>query len=302
MKKSKLKKQKQSPKKVKNPQRKKKIMRTIFEFVMIIIASLIYSIGFHCFTAPNNIAPGGASGIAVVVNNLTGLSVGLIYGLINLPLIVIGFIFLGKKLMAKTIISIIVITVATDFLYVNIPVYKGDLILAAIFGGFLMGAGLGLNYLCESTSGGTDIVNKILNKRLPHISLGKITFATDMAVIVFAMAVFQNIESGLYAIISMFVASKMVDILIYGSYEGKMMLIFSDKYDEISAKIMTTGRGVTYLKGEGAFSGEQKNVICCAVHKNEYVKVKRYVKEIDPAAFVVISNANEVLGQGFQEI
>lgn len=149
---------------------------------------------------------------------------------------------------------------------------------------------------------GTDILNRLIYKRFPHISIGAITFATDFAVIVFATCVFGKIESALYAIIAIFVSSKMIDIIVYGSYEGKMLLIFSDKSEEIAQKIMTAGKGVTFLSGKGAYSGDEKQVICCAVRKNDYVKVKRYVKEVDESAFMIITSAKEVLGKGFKEI
>ena len=180
--------------------------------------------------------------------------------------------------------------------------YEGDEMLAAIFGGLLIGAGLGLCYSREGTGGGTDILNRLIYKRFPQISIGAITFATDFAVIVFATCVFGKIESALYAIIAIFVSSKMIDIIVYGSYEGKMLLIFSDKSEEIAQKIMTAGKGVTFLSGKGAYSGDEKQVICCAVRKNDYVKVKRYVKEVDESAFMIITIAKEVLGKGFKEI
>ncbi len=281
---------------------KKSTKRTLLQIPVIIIAGFIFACGLETFTAPNNIAPGGASGIAVAVSYLTGVSEGILYFIINIPLIIIGFIFLGKKLMFKTLMSIATITVATDFVFAYLPHYEGDHILASLFGGLLIGAGLGLSYVCEATSGGTDILNKLINKKFPQMSLGAITFATDFAVIIAAMLIFGNIESGLYAIIAIFVSSKVINLLVYGSYEGKMLLIFSEKYEEIAQKIMTSGRGVTFLSGTGAYKNEQKQIICCAVHKNEYVRIKRYVKEVDPSAFMIISSANEVLGQGFKEI
>ena len=180
------------------------------------------------------------------------------------------------------------------------PLYAFD--CSGLICGFLMAKGLGLCYSREGTGGGTDILNRLIYKRFPQISIGAITFATDFAVIVFATCVFGKIESALYAIIAIFVSSKMIDIIVYGSYEGKMLLIFSDKSEEIAQKIMTAGKGVTFLSGKGAYSGDEKQVICCAVRKNDYVKVKRYVKEVDESAFMIITSAKEVLGKGFKEI
>ncbi len=279
----------------------KTIRKWIIDIVVVIAASVIYSMGLHCFTTPNSIAPGGVSGIATVINAYTGINVGIIYGAINVPLIIIGFIFLGKKLMIKTIVSVATITLTTDYLLAGFPVYEGEHILAAIFGGLLLGAGLGLVYLRDGTSGGTDIVNKLINRKLPYFSLGRIMMATDAVIVLVSMLAFKSIESGLYSIIAIFVCSKVIDMILYGSFEAKMMLIFSDHYTEIADEIMLgINRGVTYLDGTGAYSGNEKHIICCAVRKNEYPKIKRAVKKIDPNAFIIITNAGEVMGEGFQ--
>jgi uncharacterized membrane-anchored protein YitT (DUF2179 family) len=234
---------------------------------------------------------------------MTGLSVGLLYGLFNLPLIILGFIFLGKQMMFKTIVSVGVITFATDFAFAGVPVYEGEKILAAVFGGVLFGTGLGLIFLREGTSGGIDIVNRIIHKRLPHISLGKISVAVDAVIIIASMVAFRSVEAGLFAIISIFVSGRMIDTLAYRGLEGKLMLVFSDNYEEITQRIMSEHyRGVTLLQGTGAYSGREKRIICCAVRKNQYVKIKHIVSEADPAAFIVITGANEVLGEGFSQL
>ena len=314
MKEKKIKEKKAKEKKVREKRKLKadtvlqsnnKVLRWIIDVFLVIVGSMLYSVGLHFFATPNNIASGGVGGISIIINELTGISVGIMYGAINVPLIIIGLIFLGKKMMIKTVIGVAVITTATDYLlpYLDIPVYSdGDKILAAIFGGIFFGAGMGLVYLREGTTGGTDIINKLINKKFPHFSMGVIMMATDAVVIVASMVVFGTIEAGLYSMISIFVASKVMDMILYGSFEGKMLLIFSDKYEVISDYIMNSlERGVTWLDGEGAYSKAEKHVICCAVHKNEYSKVKRKVKEIDPNAFIIITNAGEVLGMGFHD-
>lgn len=286
-----------------NDSSKSKALRWVVDIIVIVIASVIYSLGLHVFTVPNDIAAGGVGGISTIIHELFDINVGLMYGLINVPLVIVGFIFLGKNLMIKTLISVVVITFSTDYLLLNFPVYEnGDKVIASIFGGVLMGAGLGITFLREGTSGGTDITNKIINKFVPHFSMGAITMATDVVIVGASVLVFNNIENGLYAVISIFVCSKVIDMFLYGTFEGKMLLIFSDRYQEIADIIMIEfDRGVTFLLAKGAYSGADKNVICCAVHKNEYAKIKRKVKVIDPKAFIIISNTGEVLGDGFQE-
>lgn len=302
--KSKGRKQRVEPEK--SPKQKRKaVLWWVVDILLIILGACSYSIGLHCFAAPNDIAPGGVGGISTIINEATELSIGLMYALINVPLIIVGLIFLGKKTMIKTVIAVATISFATDFAldYFEMPVYEsGDRLLAAIFGGILFGVGLGLIYLREGTSGGTDIINKLINRKFPHFSLGAITLATDAIVVGASAFVYGNIESALYAVVAIFICGKVMDMILYGSFEGKMLLIFSDKHEEIAKYIMETlNRGVTYLNGEGAYSGKQKKVICCAVHKNEYSKLKRAVKEADPNAFIIITNAGEVLGDGFHE-
>lgn len=302
MKKAKLGREKENKPKKTPEERKKAVLRWIVDIVLIIFGSTVYSMGLHCFSAPNDIAAGGVAGISTLINAVADINIGILYGIINIPLIIVGFIFLGKKMMVKTFLSVIVTTLMTDYGLAAIPAYEnGDRLLASVFAGILFGIGLGVVYLREGTSGGTDIINKLINKKYPHFSLGAIMLGTDAVIIGASMLVYGTIEAGLYAIIAIFICSKVMDMILYGSFEGKMLLIFSDRYHEISEYVMKTlDRGVTWLNATGAYSEKSKQVICCAVHKNEYSKIKRKVKEIDPHAFIIITNAGEVLGEGFQ--
>ena len=281
------------------------IRRWLLDILIIIAGSGVYALGVHCFTAPNNIAPGGVTGIATIISFVTDLNVGTLIAAINVPLLIAGFVLLNKRTMIKTLISVAALSVMTDCLFKDIPVYiadNGGGILASIFGGLLMGAGIGIVYVREGTTGGTDIVNKIINRFRPEIKLGQISFLVNAAVAISGYIVYKNLDVVMYAIIAVFVQAKVIDVLVYGGLEGKFLMIFSEKPHEISEKLLKQKRGVTLLHGEGAYSGEEKLVVCIAVHKNEYVKVKRIVKEIDPDAFVIITGASEVLGKGFQRL
>ena len=287
------------------PDRVKVVLRWILDIVVIIIGSCIYALGVHCFTSPNDIAPGGVTGLATIVSSVTDWKVGTLIGLMNIPLIVAGFILLNKRVMVHTLISVVVLSFMTDYAFVEVPVYIADAgggILAAIFGGLLMGAGLGIVYVREGTTGGTDIVIKIINRFRPEMKLGTISLIINAAVAALGYFVYNNLDVVLYAIISIFVESRVMDTLVYGGLEGKFLMIFSQKPQDIAPKLLEMRRGVTLLKGEGAYSGEERQVICIAVHKNEYVKVKRIVREIDPDAFVIITGASEVLGKGFRKL
>lgn len=279
--------------------------RWALDTLIIIFGAGIYALGVHCFTAPNNIAPGGVTGIATIISYVTGARLGTLISVINIPLLIAGFILLNRKTMIKTLIGVASLSLMTDYVLKDIPVYiadNGGGILASIFGGLLMGAGLGIVYAREGTTGGTDIINKIINRFKPEIKLGQISFLINAGVALSGYFVYKNLDVVLYAIVSVFVQSKVIDMLVYGGLEGKFLMIFSEKPQEIAERLLKQKRGVTLLKGEGAYSGEERQVVCIAVHKNEYVKVKRIVKETDPNAFVIITGASEVLGKGFQKL
>ncbi len=273
--------------------------------LIIIFGAGIYALGVHCFTAPNNIAPGGVTGIATIISYVTGAKLGTLISVINIPLLIAGFILLNRKTMIKTLIGVASLSLMTDYVLKGVPVYiaeNGGGILASIFGGLLMGAGLGIVYAREGTTGGTDIINKIINRFKPEIKLGQISFLINAGVALSGYFVYKNLDVVLYAIVSVFVQARVIDMLVYGGLEGKFLMIFSEKPQEIAERLLKQKRGVTLLKGEGAYSGEERQVVCIAVHKNEYVKVKRIVKETDPNAFVIITGASEVLGKGFQKL
>lgn len=277
----------------------------MIDIAVIIAGSGVYALGVHCFTAPNNIAPGGVTGLATIVSFVTDLNIGILITLMNIPLLIAGFFLLNRGTMIKTLIGVVVLSVMTDWLLKDVPVYVADSgggILAAIFGGLLMGAGLGIVYAREGTTGGTDIINKIINRFKPEIKLGQISFLVNAAVALSGYIVYKNLDVVLYAVISVFVQSRVIDGLVYGGLEGKFLMIFSEKPQEIADRLLKLKRGVTLLSGEGAYSGENRQVVCIAVHKNEYVKVKRIVKQTDPNAFVIITGASEVLGKGFQKL
>ena len=279
--------------------------RWALDTLIIIFGAGIYALGVHCFTAPNNIAPGGVTGIATIISYVTGARLGTLISVINIPLLIAGFILLNRKTMIKTLIGVASLSLMTDYVLKDIPVYiadNGGGILASIFGGLLMGAGLGIVYAREGTTGGTDIINKIINRFKPEIKLGQISFLINAGVALSGYFVYKNLDVVLYAIVSVFVQSKVIDMLVYGGLEGKFLMIFSEKPQEIAERLLKQKRGVTLLKGEGAYSGEERQVVCIAVNQNEYVKVKRIVKETDPNAFVIITGASEVLGKGFQKL
>lgn len=274
------------------------------DILLILLGTASYALGLYYFVTPSNVAPGGVSGISILANYAFGLPVGAVNAAINVPLLLVGWRFLGKEFIWKTLLSVVSFTVYYDSVFpLFIRPYGGEKLLACLFGGVLMGIGLGLVFLRAGSTGGMDIVNKLLNRRFPYIPLGRVTMLTDLVVIAFSIFVFGSIESALYAIIVIFISSQLIDIVVYGGDKGKLVYIFSLHYEEISHEIIQSlGRGVTLLNGEGAYTGQEKRILMCALRNNEYHKVKKLVHEIDPNAFLIVSDASEVAGEGFKPI
>lgn len=284
---------------------KSTVIRWIRDIIVIIIGSAVYSLGVHIFVSPNGIAPGGATGIAVIIAEFAPIKVGTLILLLNIPLIIAGFIRLNKSTMVKTLIAVVMISVFTDLAEMFIPVYKADVgngILAAVFGGGIMGFGMGLNYRSEGTTGGTDILTKMLGRRFPEMRLGVLQAAIDGIVVLGGLVTYRDINVVLYAIIAIFAQTKAMDFVLYGGNDCRFLFVFSDNTDEIAKRLLEQRRGVTLFKAEGAYSGAERNVIATAVHRNAYSKVKRLVHEVDPRAFVVVTGTSEVLGEGFTKI
>lgn len=280
----------------------KKIIKTIADYIIVLIGTSIFAFGVYAFTAPASIAPGGVAGISTIINHVSGISIGILYAIINIPLIIVGFIMLSKRLMIRSLISVATFTLMLDYIYpLFMPEYNGDGILSSIFGGIVLGIGLGIVYSKEATTGGTDIVNRIILKFFPYFKIGQITFFTDTIIIISAMLVFRDINAGLYAIIVIFCQGRMIDKLVYGGFEAKLLTIFTDKPQEISKIIMKMGRGATIVDGKGAYSGNNKNVLYTVVQKNQYFKFKKLIRQTDPNVFLTVSSVNEVLGTGFKE-
>lgn len=283
------------------------VLKWVVDIIVILIGAAVYSTGVRCFVSPNNIAPGGVAGISIIINSFNeNLKVGDLIFIINIPIIIAGFILLNKATMVKTLISVAATTVFTDLCDALAPMYIADVgngILAAIFGGALMGAGLGLTYQREGTTGGTDIITKIILRFFPDKKIGSISLLINGIVVTVGFIAYKDLNVVLFAIVTIFIETKVVDILVYGRLEGRFLLIYSEKnWDKIQKRLLDANCGVTLFNAEGAFTGEDYKVIGTAVHRTAYNKVKRIVGEVDPHAFVVTTSASEVLGKGFNQL
>ncbi|MED4311305.1 YitT family protein [Heyndrickxia coagulans] len=269
----------------------------MMEYGYILAGSAIVAITFNVFLLPNNIASGGVSGISTIFHGLFGWKPAYVQWGLNIPLFLAGLIFLGYQFGVKTLVGTVFLPFVV-FLTEDWQPWTHDALLAALFGGIGVGAGLGIVFLGRASTGGTDLAAQIIHK-FTGISLGKCVLAIDGLVVLSAAAVF-DIEKGLYAIIGLFVTSKTIDLVQVGLNRSKNVLIISDKYEDIRKEILfQIDRGVTRLHAYGGFTDQEKPILMCVVDQSEFIKLRNLVKTIDGKAFVVVMDAAEVLGEGF---
>lgn len=266
---------------------------------------LIYSASVAIFTAPNKMAPGGVTGIATILYYTIGTPIGLMIFILNIPLFILGFKFIGGKFMVMSITCTAITSVGVDLLNF-LPKYNANgnnMLLAALYGGVLSGVGLALVFLRGATTGGTDIASRLLKLKWPHVPMGRMMMIIDTIIILTSVFVFKSVDSGLYALIQLFASSKVIDIILYGLDTGKMVLVISDKNDEIAKKItVELDRGVTMLKGRGFYTDTDREVLMCAVRRPQVSQVRAIVRVIDPSAFIIMCEASDVIGEGFKPI
>lgn len=281
--------------------KKTEVKDLLLDIIICTLGASVYALGVNCFISINEISSGGATGLAIIANYLWDLPIGTVMFAINIPLFIISLIVFGKNFILKTLFATFMTSLMIDVGVLFMPVYEGNKILAAVFGGALLGVGLGIIFSRGATSGGTDILGKLLKKAIPHLSMGRLVMICDLFVVLLAGVVYKNIENVLYATIVFFVQSKTIDFVLYGADRGKMMMIISSKSDEIAKAITTeTPRGVSILPVQGAYTGENRHMLLTVVRPQEVIKMRKIIKRFDEKPFIIISDASEILGLGFQ--
>ncbi len=272
--------------------------------LFFVAGSVIFAFSVNVFTAPSNIAPGGITGLATMLNYLTNLPIGLLIFILNIPLFIWGCIVSGIKNMHKTLAATLLTSFAIDALEPVMPVFIGDMFLVTVCGGVLSGLGLSLIFMRNGTTGGSDLAANLLMKKFPHLSMGRLLLIIDLGVVVLSALVYRNIQLPLYAAVVIFIASKVVDTVLYGTNigNGKILFIISDKNEIIAENIMKKmARGVTKLSARGGYTGKEGCVLMCALRRAEIAKAGRIIHEIDRDAFTVVAEAGEITGEGFLE-
>lgn len=279
-----------------------KTKQIIIDFIYYIIGGGIYSVAVIMFLSANEISPGGITGIATILNYLFSLPIGTVVFVLNIPLLVVGFLKFGKHFIIKTALATVIVSVILDIFKVFLRGVQIDLILASVFGGILMGLGISIIMLRGATTGGVDIVAKLINRRFPHISVGKIMLLVDAVVVALSALVYKNTQSALYSVVSLYTSSRVMDLMLYGADKGKIVYIITDNTQDIESRIMEEiKRGVTIIDVVGGYSNQSKKMIMCTVRRNEVHLVYETARRCDNNAFIVVAEAGEILGEGFKK-
>lgn len=281
-----------------------RISHLLRKYLTIILGCVLYAVGFRFFLYPNNITSGGVVGTAMIVNQLTGLPVGVMTILLNVPLFLVAWRHFGLDFLIGSLAGMGLSSVLVDVFAGFGIVATSDPMLASVIGGVIKGAGLGIIYYVGATTGGIDIVVKILRRRLASVNFGTIMLLLDTGIIAAYAMVLGRYESAMYSLICMYVTTKVVDLVLYGIDNACLCYIISDNTTAITQEIVSgpLHRGVTLLDGKGAYSGSHRDVLMCVIKRQQIGQLKRLVKAYDEKAFFIVTNAKNVFGNGFENI
>ena len=285
----------------KKEEKKVRIKKIILEMLGTILGSFIMALGVSLFLLPNQLSSGGVAGIATITYYLLNIPMGTMILLINIPLFLISIFKIGKYFFIKTLIGTASLSLFIDILDKFEPLTE-DRFLACVYGGIILGIGTAILLKANSSTGGSDLVSYLAKKYKPTAQAGNIIVIIDIVIVTLNMIFFKEIEIGLYSAIAIYLMGKMIDILFEGIDFTKLMIIISDKNEEIAKAILEKiERGSTGLYGKGMYTNKEKLVLICAAYRNDVSKIKMIARKIDPRSFIVITNSREVVGQGFEK-
>ncbi len=279
---------------------KKRICALLLDWFLIAIGGAVFAFGFALFLQPNRINGGGVSGLAMVFCTLTQLSsTGVVTMVINIPLFIAGYRRLGRRFFFGTLVGTISSSLLID-VFALLPTPQTEPLLAALYGGVITGFGLGLMLARGGSSGGGDILMRLLKLKFRNLSAGRLMLIIDIVVIALTGFAFRDLNKVLYSTVTLYVSSIVLDSVVYGFDYSKVALVISDHYEQISQALTTKlERGVTLLTGEGGYTGAPKKVVLCAIKRHQLAELKELVTEIDPNAFIILQEAHQILGDGF---
>ena len=275
----------------------------VVKYALVALGSALFAAGFQFFLYPNSIIVGGVSGIAMIINYLVGLPVGIMTIVLNIPLFIIAWKHFGGKFIISSLVGMLLSSVLVDVLAVIDYSPTDDMLLACLIGGAIKGFGLGIIYYAGATTGGTDIIAKFVRLRFPYINFGTIVLLTDAVIIIAFAMIFDRVEAAMYAVIAMFVVSKVIDLVLYGIDNSSVCYIISENSEQLVKDITDKlHRGVTILSGEGAYSHKDKQVLLCVIKRTQIADIRKIIRNIDENAFFIVSDAKNVFGKGFGDI
>ena len=284
-----------------NEERNIKIRRVIIEILGTILGSFTIATGIALFLLPNQLSSGGVAGIATITYYLFNIPMGTMMVLINVPLFLVSIFKMGKYFFVKSMIGTVTLSIFIDFLD-KFKALTEDRFLACVYGGIILGIGTAILLKVNSSTGGSDLVSYVVKKYKPTVQAGNIIVIIDIVIVTLNMIFFREIEIGLYSAIAIYLMGKIIDILFEGIDFTKLMIIVSDKSEEISKDIEEKiERGVTGLYGKGMYTNTKKLVLMCVAPRREVARIKMLARKIDPRSFIIITNSREVVGQGFEK-
>ena len=274
-----------------------KYLQFIKEYIIVALACVVMAFNINYFFVGNKLAEGGVSGLSLIIHYLSNIDVSYLYFALNIPLIILAYIFLGKNFLLKTLFATFVLSVFLK-VFASFSEPLDDILLAAIFGGAINGIAIGIVFYAGGSTGGMDIVAKIVNKYM-GIPISRILLATDFIVLSMVAVIFGKVIF-MYTLISLILSSKMIDIIQVGIYSAKGVTIITTKEDEIRRRIMEdTKRGITLIDAKGGYTQKEIGMLYCVVGQYQLIRVKTIVKEVDPSAFMIVADVHEVIGNGF---
>ncbi len=280
----------------------KTLKRQLWDYVVITVSCLIYAAGISLFLDPNSLAPGGVTGVSIILNRITGVETGTLILLINIPILILGILKFGVKFILSTLYATALTSAFTNLL-VPIGALTQEPFIAALAGSSLMALAMGLIFKSGATTGGTDIIVKVLRLRYPHLKTSSLFLIIDACIVTASAFLFRDIDKAVYAGLTVFLTSVMMDAVLYGRDEAKLIYIISDASSAITRRLLEElDLGVTHIQAVGAYSGKEKNVIFCAIRKQLAPKAEAVVKEEDPLAFMIVTSASEIYGEGYKNI
>ncbi|MGL4799923.1 MAG: YitT family protein [Cellulosilyticaceae bacterium] len=278
---------------------------TVFGVIFLnVVGVVLYAIGINCFAAPHNIAPGGASGIAIIINYMTGFPIGVFSFLFNIPFLILIWVkgYFPRSFVYKTFITTLLLSVVTDLIVVKLPVYQGDALLASMFAGVLMGIGLALVHVGHSNTGGISLIGVIVQRLNPRFQVGALIACLNLGVVLLSGFVYRNVESLLYAMVTVYISGIFMDKLLENVSAKNLMLIMSECTDKVRQVLVESQKGITILQGEGGYTSRRQRVILCAATKEDCELMEKKIKKVDKESLIIITQASRVEGKGFKHV